>query len=85
VERGRFQRFAEVRQAFLRLIRAHRFLLPPIPHFLLRLKVRIPGVVWVTIKVIVVHGKLRERIPEVTGRWGMGFGSGFPYQVRDRL
>ncbi len=26
VERGGFQRFAEVRQAFLRLIRAHRFL-----------------------------------------------------------
>jgi hypothetical protein len=31
VERGRFQRFAEVRQAFLRLIRAHRFLPPRIP------------------------------------------------------
>jgi len=31
VERGRFQRFAEVRQAFLRLIRAHRFLPPSIP------------------------------------------------------
>ena len=31
VERGRFQRFTEVRQAFLRLIRAHRFLPPPIP------------------------------------------------------
>jgi len=26
VERGRFQRFAEVRQAFLRLIRAHQLL-----------------------------------------------------------
>jgi len=31
VERGRFQRFAEVRQAFLRLIWAHRFLPPRIP------------------------------------------------------
>jgi hypothetical protein len=31
VERGRFQRFAEVRQAFLRLIGAHRFLPPRIP------------------------------------------------------
>jgi hypothetical protein len=31
VERGRFQRFAEVRQAFLRLIRAHRFLSLRIP------------------------------------------------------
>ena len=29
VERGRFQRFAEVRQAFLKLIRPHRFL-PPV-------------------------------------------------------
>jgi hypothetical protein len=31
VERGRFQRFAEVRQALLRLIRAHRLLPPSIP------------------------------------------------------
>jgi hypothetical protein len=31
VERGRIQRFAEVRQAFLRLIRTHRFLPPSIP------------------------------------------------------
>ena len=60
VERGRFQRFDEVWQTLLRLIRAHRFLLPPVPHLLLRLKVSIPGVVGVTIKVIVVHGELRE-------------------------
>jgi hypothetical protein len=67
VVRGRFQRFAEVRQAFLRIIRAHRFLLPTIPHLLLRLKVSIQGVVGVTIKVIVVHGELREKIPDVSG------------------
>jgi hypothetical protein len=30
VERGRFQRFAEVRQAFLTLLRAHQFLPPPL-------------------------------------------------------
>ena len=51
---------------------AHRFLPPPIPHLLLRLKVSVPGIVGVTIKVIVVHGELRERIPDVSGRWGMG-------------
>ena len=42
---------------------------------LLRLKVSVPGIVWVTIKVIVVHGELREKIPDVSGRWGMGLGS----------
>jgi hypothetical protein len=31
VERGRIPRFAEVRQAFLRLIQAHRFLPSSIP------------------------------------------------------
>jgi hypothetical protein len=36
VERGRFQRFAEVRQAFLRLIRAHRLLPPNIQQFVLK-------------------------------------------------
>jgi len=30
----------------------------------------------VTVKGIVVHGALRERISEVSGRWGMGLGSG---------
>ena len=70
------QRFDEDRQAFLRLIRTHRFLLPPIPHLLLRLKVSIPGVVGVTIKVIIVHGELRERISEVSGRRSMDLGSG---------
>ena len=76
VEVGRrcLQRFDEDRQAFLRLIRAHRFLLPPIPHLLFRLKVSIPGIVGVTIKVIVVHGELREMIPDVSGRWDMGLG-----------
>jgi hypothetical protein len=31
----------------------------------------------VAIKVIVVHKDFREMIPEVSGRWGMGLGSGF--------
>ena len=65
---GRFHRFAEVRQVFLRLIRTHRFLPPPIPHLFLRLKVSIPGVVRVPIKVIVIHGDLREMIQDVSGR-----------------
>ena len=69
------QRFAEVRQAVLRLIGAHRFLPPPIAHLLLRLKVSIPGIVGVTIKVIVVPGELRERIPDVSGRRSMGLGN----------
>jgi len=47
VGRGCLQRFDGDRQAVLRLIRAHRFLLPPIPHLLLRLKVSIPGIVGV--------------------------------------
>ncbi len=38
--------------------------------------VSVPGIVRVTIKVIVVHGELRERIPDVSGRWSMGLGSG---------
>jgi hypothetical protein len=29
----------------------------------------IPGIAGDTIKVIVVHGELRERISEVSGRW----------------
>jgi hypothetical protein len=33
--------------------------------------VSIPKIVGVTIKVIVVHGELRERIPEISGRRGM--------------
>jgi hypothetical protein len=65
---ARFQPFGEARQAFLRFIRAHRFLPPPIPHLFLRLKVSIPGVLGVLMKVIVTHGDLRERIPEVSGR-----------------
>ena len=85
VARARFQRFGEARQAFLRLIRAHRFLPPPISHLFLRLKVSIPGLVKVTIKVIVIPGDLREMIQDVSGRRGMGLGRGFPYQVRDRL
>jgi hypothetical protein len=51
VGRGRFQRLGEDRQAFLRLTGAHRFLLPPIPHLLLRLKVSIPGIVGVVFQL----------------------------------
>ena len=61
VGRGRFQRFGEAPRGFLRLIRVYRFLPPPILHLFLGLKVSIPGVVGVPIKVIVVHGELRER------------------------
>jgi hypothetical protein len=64
---GRFQPLGEARQAVLRFIRAHRFLTPPILHLFLRLKVSIPGVVGVPIKVIGVHGELRERIQDVSG------------------
>ena len=35
----------------------------------------IPGIVGVTIRVIVVHGELRERISEVSGRRSMGLGN----------
>ena len=66
----------EARQAFLGLIRAHRFLPPLIPHLFLRLKVSIPGVVRVPIKVIVVPEKLREGIPGISGKWGMGLERG---------
>ena len=37
----------------------------------LRLKVSIPRIVGITIKVIAVHGKLREMIQDVSGRRGM--------------
>jgi hypothetical protein len=33
--------------------------------------VSIPGIVGITIKVIAVHGKLREMIQDVSGRRGM--------------
>jgi hypothetical protein len=68
VERGRFQPLGEARQAFLRPIRAHRFLLPPIPHLFSRLKVSIPGIVGVPMKAIVVHGKLRKMVQDLSGR-----------------
>jgi hypothetical protein len=85
VERGRLQRSSEARQAFLRLIWARRLLPPPILHLFLRLKVSIPGIVRVPKKVIIVPGDLREMIQNVSSGWGMGLGSGFPYQVRDRV
>lgn len=73
---GRFQRLGEVRQAFLRLIMALPFLPPPIAHLFLRLKVILLGIVRVTIKEIVVHGELGERIHKVSGRRGWAFGVG---------
>jgi hypothetical protein len=54
------------------LLRAHLFLLLSIPHLLLRLKVSVPGIVGVTIEVIVVHGELREMIHDVSGRRSVG-------------
>jgi hypothetical protein len=65
----------EARQAFLRLMRAHRFVLAHIPENL-RLNVFIPGIVGITIQGIVVHGELRETIHDVSGRRGMGLGKG---------
>jgi len=62
--RERFQALAEARQAFLRLLRAHRFLPPPIAHICLRLKVCLPGVVRVPMQVIVVQGKLTEMLQD---------------------
>ena len=44
--RGRFQPLGKARQAFWRLIRAHRYLPPPILHLFLRLKVSVPGIVF---------------------------------------
>jgi hypothetical protein len=54
-------------QAFLGLLRAHRFFPSSIPHLCLRLKVCLAGVVGVPVKVIVVQGELRELIQEVYG------------------
>jgi hypothetical protein len=82
---ARFQPFGEAPQAVWGFIRAHRFLPPLIPHLRLRLKVCLPGVVRVPVKLIVVYGKLRELIPDVSrlprfapvqGRGGMGLGGG---------
>jgi len=58
VGRARFQQFGEARQAVWGFIRAHRFLASPIPHLFLGLKVSLPGVVGVAVKVIVVPGEL---------------------------
>jgi hypothetical protein len=83
--RWRFQPFGEALQAVLRLPRKHPVLPPPILLLCLRLKVSLPGVVGVPMKVIVVHGELTEMIQDtsglprtvlVQGRWGMGLGSG---------
>ena len=67
-EKGHFQPLREASQAILRVIRAHRFPPPLILHLFLRLNIRIPGVVGVSIKVIIVPGELRELIQDVAGR-----------------
>lgn len=70
--------------AVLRRLRAHRFLPPPMAHLCLRLKVCLPGVVRVPMKVIVVQGKLEELIQDVSrlprfapvqgrGAWALGW------------
>jgi hypothetical protein len=51
---------------FSRLIRAHWFLLPPIPHLFVRVKVILPGLVEVRIKAILFPREWRER-------WGWCF------------
>ena len=48
----------------------------PYSPYLLRLEVSVPGIVGVTIKVIVVHGDWREMIQDVTGRRGIGLECG---------
>jgi hypothetical protein len=67
-EERHFQPLGEASQAVLRLIWAHRYLPLRIPHLFLRLKVSIPGVVGVPIKVIVFYGELRELIQDISGR-----------------
>ena len=42
----------------------------------LRLKVSIPGMVGVTMEAIVVHGEWRERIPGISGNWGIALECG---------
>jgi hypothetical protein len=59
MERGAFQLLGEARRVYFRLIRAHWFLPPPIPHPFSTHEVNIPGVVGVTIKVIVINGGLK--------------------------
>jgi hypothetical protein len=44
----------------------------------------IPGIVGVTIRVIVVHGELRERISEVSGRWASIQRTAEPHNEVDR-
>jgi len=56
------------RQAFLRLPRADPFLSPPIANLILLLKVSIPGIVGVTIGMIVIPGELIGMIQDVFGR-----------------
>jgi hypothetical protein len=53
-----FSTIWRARQAFLRLPRADQLLPPPIAHLFLRLKVSIPGIVGVTIEMIVIPGEL---------------------------
>jgi len=62
------------RWAFLRLIQAHRFL-PPDSLSFLATEGKHPRGSRILRKVIVVHGELREMIPDVSGRRGIGLGN----------
>ncbi len=57
-EEGAFSTLREAPRTSWRLFRAHRFLVPPIAHLCLGLKVSLRGVVMVPMKVIVVQGEL---------------------------
>ena len=65
---GHFQPLGEASQTVLRLLGAHRFLPPLVPHLCLRLEVSLPGVIGVPMKVIVIQGELAEMIQDVSGR-----------------
>jgi hypothetical protein len=77
---GHFQPLGAASQSVLRLIQEHRFLPTPIRPLCLRLKVSLPGVVRVPMKVIVVlSGKIfspRPRRCEKQIRWISGKSEG---------
>jgi hypothetical protein len=66
--RGAFNDWARVARPFLGSSGHTGSFPPPILLLFLRLKVSIPGVVGFPMKVIVVHGELRELIQDVSGR-----------------
>jgi len=71
VKKKQIQRSGEARQEFLRLIRAQRFRPAPYSPSLLTTEKRIPGVVRVPIKGIVVRGELVPHAPVIIGRLGI--------------